>query len=335
MPARTMRKRFWTPNGLFVTERVARDLPAVTSRPVQPGQRGLFLFRVDADLYLKAGQEVFLATARQYGIKTTWFVNISRYLEAPAGLEQLLKDDLVEVQSHAFRHQVYPDKASNLDNLRQAEHYLPARPVKGVVAPYGDWNENFQLSLEELGYQYSSEFGLAYDRAPFYPRINGRESTVLQIPIHPVCAGSFAYAGLPVDEACRYFDRVIKDKYSQGVPIILYGHPNDRDVEYNRRILDSIFKSVAALSGVKSLSFSEYFEAWQSADREVKGEALKGRGGARPLSANYSLLTKVRWLIVCLCSELKQRVLDDLLPPWGKQIVLNMWGKMKGMIGRG
>ncbi|MBI5698832.1 polysaccharide deacetylase family protein [Candidatus Saganbacteria bacterium] len=330
-----MRKRFWTPNGLFVTERVARSLPIATNRPVLPDQRGLFLFRVDADLYLKEGQEAFLILAGKYGIKTTWFVNIGNYLESPAGLKQLLKDDLVEVQSHAFRHQVYSDKARNLDNLQQAEEYLPARPVKGVVAPFGVWNENFQLSLEELGYQYSSEFGLAYDRAPFYPQINGRESIVLQIPIHPVCAGSFAYAGLPVDEACRYFDRVIKMKYDQGVPIILYGHPNDRKVEYNRRILAFIFERVASLPGARSLSFSEYYEVCRSSAKRIIGAVIKS--GERPalLPANYSLLTKVRWLVVCLFSELKQRILDDLLPPGGKWIVLNMWKKMKGLIYRG
>ncbi|MFH1390643.1 MAG: polysaccharide deacetylase family protein [Candidatus Margulisiibacteriota bacterium] len=336
MPNNTIRKRFWTPNGLYITERVARSNRIGEGEITRPGKNGgVFLFRVDADLYLKEGQEAFLNIARKYGVKTTWFVNVGNYLGSPAGLEQLLNDDLVEVQSHAFLHRVYPDKARNINNLREAEKHLPPRRVKGVVAPYGIWNEGFQSALEELGINYSSEFGLAYDRAPFYPRVMDRPSTVIQIPIHPVCSGSFAYAGLPVDEACRYFARVIEEKHRQGIPIILYGHPNDRDIAYNSQVLDFIFNYASSLAGVKSLSFAQYYETLCLDGEGEPGGQMKTSTSSFSGPVKYPLPIRLKWLAVCLLSEIKQRFLDDILPPGGKQIVLDLWKRIRGTIKHG
>ena len=47
-----------------------------------------------------------------------------------------------------------------------------------------------KAALEKLQVGHSSEFGLAYDDLPFWPR----QSSVLQVPVHPVSLGIFLNA---------------------------------------------------------------------------------------------------------------------------------------------
>ncbi|NQT30018.1 MAG: polysaccharide deacetylase family protein [Candidatus Saganbacteria bacterium] len=315
MRDKTARKRFYTPDGFFVTERVAKNNPPLPDQPLIPRDaRGLFLFRVDADIFLEEGHKLFLESARKYGIKSSWFVNIEGYKESPNAIKELVADPLVEVQSHAFKHQVYNSQKENLVNLKKAEDYIEKfvqRRVKGVVAPYGEWNQNFQKALEELGYSYSSEFSLAFDCAPFYPVINGKVSSVLQIPIHPVCTGSFIYSRLAVDTVCAYFENHIRARYANHLPIILYGHPNDDDISYNRKVLDCIFSCIASLDGIKSMNFSEYFKWWTKERATAQPKPLvKPPNISSTKVPQYSRLKKVKYHLTSHLAELKQHIKD-------------------------
>jgi hypothetical protein len=340
MQAKTVRKRFWTPDGLFVSEVVAKRNPAVISRKrsLPPDCKGLFLFRVDGDLYLKEGQDMILKAAQKYNIKTTWFININGYRDFPTAISQLLSEKLVELQSHGYHHLVYEDKTSNVANLSKAEEYLDRivkRKVKGVVAPYGTWNPAFQQAMDELGYDYSSEFALSYDHPPFYPEINGRASSVLQIPIHPVCTGSFIFNRLPAAVACSYFERHIKERYLSGLPIILYGHPNDPDVEYNRTVINSIFKLIASLDGSKTMSFEEYYKWWISSESDKMNLKAISRGVPSDVNIpEYSFFGRAKYLTYCLsgfiklsvCGFLKIKGKKDLVRKLKEIAFLKRWG---------
>ena len=122
---RVARKRFWTPDRFYVTERVAFQNPHKISNvsKIPSSADGLFLFRVDADLYSKRGNEAFLNTARYYGITTTWFVNAEEYEKYATALSSLVDDQLVDVQSHTYQHKIIYNRIDNLDNLRKAEEF--------------------------------------------------------------------------------------------------------------------------------------------------------------------------------------------------------------------
>jgi len=47
-----------------------------------------------------------------------------------------------------------------------------------AAAPFGKWNESIQLTFENIGAAFSSEFSLDYDDLPFYPRVKERFSTI-------------------------------------------------------------------------------------------------------------------------------------------------------------
>ena len=70
-----------------------------------------------------------------------------------------------------------------------------SEPV-GFAAPHGRWNAGLDAVLDELGYLYSSDFQLGYDDLPFFPWREDRFSSVLQVPIHPICEGLFLDAGV-------------------------------------------------------------------------------------------------------------------------------------------
>ena len=73
-------------------------------------------------------------------------------------------------------------------NIKECEVWLDSIGIAHgpwFAAPRGMWNFALGLSLEELGFDFSSDFGYDIDSFPFFPRFRGRKMKLLQIPIHP------------------------------------------------------------------------------------------------------------------------------------------------------
>jgi hypothetical protein len=100
---------------------------------------------------------------------------------------------------------------------------LPVGPW--YAAPRGMWNPELGAALEELGYLYSSDFGLEIDGLPFFPRVYTQRTGVIQIPIHPFSVErAVRYAeenGLnppSEEEVLSYFTAVARDLSSKSGP---------------------------------------------------------------------------------------------------------------------
>jgi hypothetical protein len=96
-----------------------------------------------------------------------------------------------DIQLHCHEHKVFDDLEHNVENLNAALQTMTKAglaPV-GAVGPYGHWNRNWDAALQQVGFGYASEFGLAYDDFPFYPILGKELSGVMQVPIHPMCFG--------------------------------------------------------------------------------------------------------------------------------------------------
>lgn len=314
MMHKAYRKRFWTPDGFYVTERVGRigENENALQEAIPSDAGGVFLFRVDADCYCEQGQRMILDLAKKYNIKTTWFVNIQGHINHPQAIEQLLQDELVEVQSHGYEHKVFKTLEDNLKNLKKAEDYLAGRinrKIRGVAAPYGAWNIYYQNALEKLNHHYSSDFSAGYDQIPFYPRTGSKASTVLQMPVHPVCNGSFIYSKLSGMSACEYFENIIRIYYLKRLPIALYGHPNEADVEYNRRVLDHIFKIISSIKDMQSVSFGDYYSWWTGAKRQESRRIENVPIFSKIiLKRNITAYERITGLIKCIIAEIKLRL---------------------------
>jgi hypothetical protein len=136
-----------------------------------------------------------------------------------------------DTQSHGHFHVLYRDPDANRRNLERAHELLVAAGIHpvGFAAPHGRWNAGLDTVLTDLGYLYSSDFQLGYDDFPFFPWRGDRFSTVLQVPIHPVCEGLFLEAGARSGRViAEHLTAVVRARIDAGEPAFVYGHPERR-----------------------------------------------------------------------------------------------------------
>ena len=135
-------------------------------------------------------------------------------------------------------------------------------PITGFASPFGKWNPFLNQVLEEMKFAYSSEFAMGYDDLPFFPVFNNTISSVLQIPVHPICIGSLRDMLYPKDEMIEYFDRLIKMKFERNSPIMLYGHPRN-EIDRFPEVTDFILSSMKNLPGIWLTTYTGFAEWWK------------------------------------------------------------------------
>jgi hypothetical protein len=104
---------------------------------------------------------------------------------------------------------------------------------------------------------YSSEFSYDYDNVPSYPFINNHFTSVLQLPIHPICPGSLRRSGYTEEEMVEYFISLIDKKLSLREPICFYHHPTHHFTE----VFDIVFQYIRE-NHIHACSYSEYALWW-------------------------------------------------------------------------
>jgi hypothetical protein len=245
------REQSWSLRGYAVTERVAVHRRAEIRRRVVGRLRELvtsaggvwarlsafpfpyrsaFNLRVDLD---EARPDDYFAFARardEVGLDdaTTHFVSTAAYGEHDEVLADLRR---LDTHSHGHHHVVYRESEANRVNLRRAIDRFSEAGIegRGFAAPHGRWNPSLDAELEELGCPFSSEFQVGYDDLPFFPWIGSRRSSVLQVPVHPICEGLFLDAGAPdAIPVVKHFAAVVRAKIAAGEPAFVYGHPERR-----------------------------------------------------------------------------------------------------------
>lgn len=227
--------------------------------------RGAFNFRVDLDEPYPHDYFAFAAARRPIDACTTHFVSTAAYGEQEAVLADLAR---LDTQSHGHFHHVYRDVRQNARNLARADGLLRARGIQpsGFAGPSGRWDLGLAEVIEKLGYEYSSEFQIGHDDWPFWPWLGDRFSSVLQVPIHPVCEGLFLEAGITdPDTIAAYFLEVLARKLEAGLPAFLYGHPERRLGRFPR-VVSAIAEAALASEGVWRVGLTEFARWWRWRD---------------------------------------------------------------------
>jgi len=259
------------------------DLPYIHLSPV-PGQaRSAFAFRVDTDFGPRKDLEAVARLSERVGMKFSWFVNVGKHkphLDLFADLARKGHD----IQLHCMRHAVYPDYKPNLHNFRRGRDVMADAGITpvGVVAPFGEWNPNLNRALEELGFEYSSEFCLAYDDLPFRPVVGSRLSKVLQVPVHPICLGRLAAARASEQQMAAYFRSVIDLQVARQEPCFLYDHP-ERIAQFSDLLADVLAYGKERCGSVTTMT--DYARWWQGRERfdwsnTVSGKMLQINAGS-------------------------------------------------------
>jgi hypothetical protein len=190
--------------------------------------RSAFNLRVDLDEWAPGDYYNFARARALIEDATTHFVSTAAY----GGDEGVLSDlRALDTHSHGHHHLVYREREANRVNLRRSFEQLASAGIegRGFAAPHGRWNAGLNDELEDLGCAFSSEFQVGYDDLPFFPWVGNRRSSVLQIPVHPICEGLFFDAGAPdADVIVNHLPSVVRAKIAAGEAAFVYGHPERR-----------------------------------------------------------------------------------------------------------
>jgi peptidoglycan/xylan/chitin deacetylase (PgdA/CDA1 family) len=222
----------------------------------------VFTFRVDTDFSPWDNIQSVIKLAQENDMNFTWFVN-TKAQKDDLHKFKTLQDSGQDMQLHCFAHNVYSDYMRNRVNIIRGKEVLREVGIEpiGFAAPFGEWNENLARVLEELNFQYSSEFGFTYDDLPSYPIVLGQKSRVLQIPIHPICVGRLLQANLDIDQISDYFMHYINLYYQAHEPIMIYDHPHR--IHQFPKVFDAIFKKVKEMKGIWITNFTQFTQWWK------------------------------------------------------------------------
>jgi len=292
-----------------------KGLPYVHLAYVPGRGPSAFAFRVDTDFGPRRDLEAVARLADRVGMRFSWYVNVgahAAHLDFFADLARRGHD----VQLHCRRHTVYPDYERNLDNFRRGKDAMDSAGMSpvGVVAPFGEWNPNLNRAFERLGFEYSSEFCLAYDDLPFRPVVGKRLSKVLQMPVHPICLGRLVAARASPEQMSAYFRSVIDLQVARQEPCFLYDHP-ERIAQFSD-VLAGVLQYGKERCG-SATTMTEYARWWQRRERlawsarmsekglEIRAEAggddfsvvveRDGRYATLPAVPGIHALTELKW----------------------------------------
>lgn len=243
---------------------IKRDLPFIHKWFFPGKESNIFLFREDTDYCNEKDLIKIQEMSALNKIKITWFIHTKSNLDF---LEKFKNNTYDELALHCFDHFTSRKIKLIKDDLKKGKEALMRINIipKGYSAPYGLWSKSLSKVLNDLDFNYSSEFSFIYNSLPYKSSLT---DNIIQIPIHPICIDSLLKAGKDDEEIIKYYTDEIDNSISNLLPIALYDHPGHG--HYN--ILDSIFKYINSLE-INSFTFKEYAIWWKK--REESGFKVK------------------------------------------------------------
>jgi len=243
--------------GLIKWLHTVRHIPLVQKWHLPDLSEQLFLFRVDTDFSSRSQIEELSRLAGNYKIPVSWFLHVHAHHE---WLQDFPKSQEDEIAAHGFEHQTKEQFDYNYENLKRALQALWNHnyQVKGFAAPYGMWNASIARTVNAFDLDYSSEFGFFYNHLPCFAEKYAPEYNLLQIPVHPICIGSFRRTKAGRQEIESYFDYLTTRLMQQHEPLLLYHHPGDQ----NHDILSSIFKKIQDRN-IQTMTFNRLADWWR------------------------------------------------------------------------
>ncbi len=224
--------------------------------------RSAFNLRIDLDEPAPEDYHAMARARQPLNDCSTHFVCTSAYARYPDILNDLR---YLDTHSHGHHHVVSRSPLQNLRNLRKADELLRAAGIQpaGYAGPEGRWNRGLDQVMNQLGYEFSSEFQTGFDDVPFWPWIGNRFSKVLQIPVHPICEGLFLEAKAGSGHAVsEHLCATIERKVAAFEPAFVYGHPEGRLGRYPE-ILEQVASVLNGKADIWRTNLSSFARWWK------------------------------------------------------------------------
>lgn len=221
------------------------------------GRRNMFAFRIDTDGGSRTDVDMLYDIGRSYDMTMSWYLDVASH-ESWLGHFSFLVDQ--EIGVHCYDHHPHAGYEASSKDIARAQHLMEGAGLApaGYTAPYGMWNHELARAVDDAGFEYSSEFGYAYDTLPLTPVSYGSSYKTLQVPIHPICVGSMMKIGYSDQRMIEYFESVIRQKLLRNEPLFFYHHPTHR----RNQVIESLFDQIRT-SGIDDTSFLEYARWWK------------------------------------------------------------------------
>ncbi|MDQ3431525.1 MAG: hypothetical protein M3467_04760 [Actinomycetota bacterium] len=280
---------------LLRTAFAAAGLPYV--RPVRfpHGAASVLIFRIDVDGAYGDRCAALAKVASAHGVPLSIFVNRQLCEEHPGTLpphgDGGTDGGTVrhEIGQHGSTHNLFDTVADNLANLRAGAAWVEERTgvvARSFVAPRGMWNPALGQALAEMGYRYSSDFGLDFDSLPF--RVPG--SGILQIPVHPysperAVEHAREHGSPPVTPAAvaAHYLAVVQQQVAANRPTHVYGHPEVLGAMADQ-VLPTVFADVRR-RGLRTMTLAQMTDWWEL--REGAGMRARVQAGTGTLLVDY------------------------------------------------
>lgn len=238
-------------------------LPLVTMARFPQRAPSVLILRVDVDGVYGENTRRLSSAAAQQRLPASFFLNGDYSRLHPGPLHGW--PDSTEVGQHGWLHTLLQTRTENRDNLERAERWMRddlALAPRSFVAPRGLWNCGLGEALRDLGYRYSSDFGLDFDSLPF--RSDG---DVLQVPVHPysperatVWAREVGSQVPGVADVRDHYLTAMREQVRHGRPAHLYGHP-----EILGDMADEVLPALCALADdlqLPRMTLGAYADFW-------------------------------------------------------------------------
>ena len=277
LDTKVRRRNFPTRGPLFPSERVSRrskqtireiiqrsleylhlvrGIPFVTLWVFPEGAQRLFNLRIDTDLASREKIDALYSLCQKHQIGATWFVETE---SSRNSIDQFVTMENQEIGLHCYRHHVYHNFIRNEINIKTGKKVLSQHRINpaGYAAPFGLWNVSLAKAIELHGFLYSSEFCLDYDNLPFHPYLGNRFTSVLQIPVHPITTGCLLNAHHSKENIKNYFNDLIKINMEHHLPLFIYDHPSNANLNALNWLLKTIRKR-----DFRDITLADYARWW-------------------------------------------------------------------------
>jgi hypothetical protein len=247
-----------------------RGLPYARLWPFPDGAMNVFAFRIDTDGGTQGQIDELYRQVAAAGINASWFLDVASH---ESWLNRFSKMEGQEIGLHCYQHRVFLDGARDTENITHGRMAMrdAGLTANAFVAPFGFWSPEFGKIIDALNFEYSSEFGWAYDALPHFPISSNTRHRTLQIPVHPVSVGNLRKAGYTATEMIRYFRDVVDWKVLRGEPLFFYHHPGHRYPD----VVESILESGRA-GATHTMSLGAFASWWKERLSVVPAFCLEG-----------------------------------------------------------